>query len=165
MILSVTLFAMTVALAGALFSRGEARAFWVGFALLGWTYLALTFTSWWGVLGRHLVGPNLFVVVYDEVHSVEGGPSGINGINGMGGGGGMGGGFRDAPRRGGGPGHASGLEPGPGRRGADRAMPGGPGMGRPRRLGGATSPAGARRCRPDGGFAPCPVQTRLDKTQ
>ena len=103
LVLSITIFAMVASLLGVALRRRERRVFWAGFALLGWTYLGLTCTTWNGTIGRHLVGPTLFVAVYDAIHAVEGGPSGVNALNGMPAfQGGMGGGFRAMPLAGGG---------------------------------------------------------------
>jgi hypothetical protein len=44
--LSATLVWLTIALLGALFRRGSARAFWSGFAFCGWLYLLLNFGPW-----------------------------------------------------------------------------------------------------------------------
>jgi hypothetical protein len=45
-VLSVTLGILTLALLGVGYRRGERRAFWVGFALCGWAYMALSSGPW-----------------------------------------------------------------------------------------------------------------------
>jgi hypothetical protein len=45
-VLSVALGALTLAPLGIIYRRGERRAFWLGFALCGWTYIAFTFGPW-----------------------------------------------------------------------------------------------------------------------
>jgi hypothetical protein len=53
---SITLGALTVALIGVVYRRGDRRAFWVGFALCGWAYMALSSGSWFASDFRyHLV--------------------------------------------------------------------------------------------------------------
>jgi hypothetical protein len=47
LILLLTLVAFALALLAVVYRRGERRAFWLGFALLGWGYMALTPGSWW----------------------------------------------------------------------------------------------------------------------
>jgi hypothetical protein len=42
-VLSITLSALTLAPLGIIYRRGERRAYWLGFALCGWTYIAFTF--------------------------------------------------------------------------------------------------------------------------
>ena len=42
-----TLALLTLALVGAIFRRRSARAFFVGFALLGWGYMILVSDQWW----------------------------------------------------------------------------------------------------------------------
>ena len=37
-----------VAVLAVVYRRQERRAFWLGFALFGWGYMALTWESWWG---------------------------------------------------------------------------------------------------------------------
>ena len=46
MLLSVTLAALTLALLGVFYRRGERRAFWAGFALCGWIYMTMSFGPW-----------------------------------------------------------------------------------------------------------------------
>jgi len=52
---ALTLGLLGVALLGVLFRQGPRRAFWSGFALFGWGYLALTMAPWFS--GE--VGPRL----------------------------------------------------------------------------------------------------------
>ena len=46
-VLLLTLGAFALAVLAAVYRRGERRAFWVGFALFGWGYMALTAGAWW----------------------------------------------------------------------------------------------------------------------
>ncbi len=46
---SVTLGALTVALIGVVNRRAERRAFWVGFALCGWAYMAFSSGPWFAI--------------------------------------------------------------------------------------------------------------------
>ena len=46
-VLLLTLGAFALAVLAAVYRRGERRAFWLGFALLGWGYMALTVGAWW----------------------------------------------------------------------------------------------------------------------
>jgi MFS family permease len=43
---SLALLVLGIALLGILFRRGSARAYWSGFALLGWGYMFLAFGPW-----------------------------------------------------------------------------------------------------------------------
>ena len=52
---SITLGLLTMALIGVIYRMGERRAFWVGFAICGWLYMALTTNPWLGAW----IGPNL----------------------------------------------------------------------------------------------------------
>jgi hypothetical protein len=65
MTLAVGLF--LTAVLGAAFRRGQARAFWAGFALFGWSYLIVVFGPWF----RTEVAPHLVttpILEYVEVH-------------------------------------------------------------------------------------------------
>ena len=46
--LLVTQATLTFAILAIVYRAGEGRAFWVGFALFGWGYMALTWESWLG---------------------------------------------------------------------------------------------------------------------
>lgn len=54
-VLTLTLGLLGAAVLGAIYRTGPRRAFWVGFALFGWGYLALTYAPWFG----SEVGPRL----------------------------------------------------------------------------------------------------------
>ena len=55
-VFSFTLGVLTLALLGICYRRGDRRAFWTGFALCGWTYLALSSGPWFVTYVRpHLV--------------------------------------------------------------------------------------------------------------
>jgi hypothetical protein len=105
LIQSVMFFAMFGSLLGIAFRREAKRVFWIGFALLGWGYVALSFTSLSPQVGRRLLGPALFRVIHEVLYTDE---SQFNGPNGPAGpgmmpGAGMGGGFRSMAAGGGGP--------------------------------------------------------------
>jgi hypothetical protein len=62
---SITLGALTVALIGVAYRRGDRRAFWVGFAVCGWAYMALSSGSWFASDFRyHLVTTRLLRWAY-----------------------------------------------------------------------------------------------------
>jgi hypothetical protein len=68
MLLSVTLAALTLALLGVLYRRGERRASWAGFALCGWTYMTLSFGPWFTDYVRpRLVTTNLLEWAYPQL--------------------------------------------------------------------------------------------------
>ena len=46
-VLLLTLGAFALAVLAVVYRRGERRAFWLGFALFGWGYMALTAGAWW----------------------------------------------------------------------------------------------------------------------
>jgi hypothetical protein len=46
-VLLLTLGAFALAVLAVVYRRGERRAFWLGFALFGWGYMALTAAAWW----------------------------------------------------------------------------------------------------------------------
>src|SRR4051812_7063548 len=46
-ILLMTLGALSLAILGVVYRKGERRAAWLGFALLGWGYMALASGTWW----------------------------------------------------------------------------------------------------------------------
>lgn len=110
---SLTFFLLVASLLGIGFGRGPRRVFWIGFALLGWSYILLHYVPWNGrYLGPYLLAPSLFDALYDELHITdamrnakgfsppfrgtlnESVPAGSGGLGHMGGMGGMGGGFR-----------------------------------------------------------------------
>ncbi len=98
---SITYFSLIASFLGIVFRRGSRRVFWIGFALLGWSYIALNYSTWGALVVRHyLLAPNLADVLFEVIHpdeaSERGSVSGIGGFMGMGGmGGGMGGGMRN----------------------------------------------------------------------
>jgi hypothetical protein len=47
-VLLVTEAILAVAILAVVYRTQERRAFWLGFALFGWGYMALTWESWWG---------------------------------------------------------------------------------------------------------------------
>ena len=47
-VLLVTQAVLAVAILAVVYRTQERRAFWLGFALFGWGYMALTWESWWG---------------------------------------------------------------------------------------------------------------------
>jgi hypothetical protein len=51
--LSLALGILTLAILGAILRRGERRAYWIGFALCGWTYLILVDGPWFSTSIRH----------------------------------------------------------------------------------------------------------------
>ena len=46
-VLLLTLGMLSVSVLGMVYRREETRAFWVGFALLGWGYMSLVLGHWW----------------------------------------------------------------------------------------------------------------------
>jgi hypothetical protein len=56
LVLLPTLAILAMAILGVVYRRGNARAFWLGFALLGWGYMVLASGSWWA---RSLNRPEL----------------------------------------------------------------------------------------------------------
>jgi hypothetical protein len=56
---TATLTALLVGLLGAIIARGRSRAFWSGFALVGWSCIAIRIIPWLEPLGRaSLLGPD-----------------------------------------------------------------------------------------------------------
>jgi hypothetical protein len=55
-VLMLTLAILSFAILGVVYRRGSHRAFWLGFALLGWGYMALASHFWWD---RNTVRPHL----------------------------------------------------------------------------------------------------------
>jgi hypothetical protein len=67
-LLSVTLGALTLALLGVFYRRGERRAFWAGFALCGWVYMTLSFGPWFkDYVKPRLVTTNLLEWAYPQL--------------------------------------------------------------------------------------------------
>jgi hypothetical protein len=67
--LSISFFTLTCALLGVAFGRDERRIYWTGFAVLGWTYMILTYAPVFDVkIGRSLWGPNLSWAIYQAIH-------------------------------------------------------------------------------------------------
>jgi hypothetical protein len=50
-ILLLTFGILSTAILGVVYRQGSRRAFWLGFALFGWGYMALTSGFWWDVMG------------------------------------------------------------------------------------------------------------------
>jgi hypothetical protein len=67
--LSITFFAMISSLLGVALCRGQRRVYWLGFAVLGWSYLFLMYAPWLhGNAGRFLLAPNLFEYLDEVLH-------------------------------------------------------------------------------------------------
>lgn len=65
--LSLTLLALLTAILGAAIRRGRSRAFWLGFAVFGWTYLVLAIGPWFKTeISPHL--PTTDMVNYLQGH-------------------------------------------------------------------------------------------------
>lgn len=109
---SITFFLLLAALLGVGYARGTARAFWVGFAALGWGYMVLSSVPWFSQKTLSLLAIPLSDDIFGAVHPDGNHNSGFNpfggGIRGNPGsfgdgmGGGMGGGFRNMMGGGGG---------------------------------------------------------------
>ncbi len=68
-VLSLTLAVLGLAILGALFLRGESRAFWGGFAIFGGGYLALTSGPWFAEnVGPRLVTTEALGFLHDTLH-------------------------------------------------------------------------------------------------
>ncbi|HEV3164060.1 MAG TPA: hypothetical protein VGZ22_08515, partial [Isosphaeraceae bacterium] len=66
---STALAACAIGTLGAIFRRGPRRAFWAGFAILGWGYLALAFGPWFASSVRpHLLTTRLFDLLHARLH-------------------------------------------------------------------------------------------------
>jgi len=61
--LLLTLVALSIAILGVVYHRGARQAFWLGFALLGWGYMALASQFWWD---RTAVRPCLVTTTFLE---------------------------------------------------------------------------------------------------
>jgi hypothetical protein len=100
---SITFFAMICSLLGVALGRGRRRVYWLGFAVLGWSYLFLMYVPWLhGKVGRFLLAPNLFAYLEEVLHSdpqarsgLQSLPLGILGATATGGGFGGAGGVED----------------------------------------------------------------------
>jgi hypothetical protein len=76
--LSITFFAIISSLLGIALGRGPRRAYWLGFAVLGWTYLILMYVPWLHEkVGRFLLAPNLFAYLEEVLHA---GPQPASGL-------------------------------------------------------------------------------------
>jgi hypothetical protein len=75
---SIAFFAMVASILGVVLGRGMRRAYWSGFALLGWSYLLLSHVTWLdGQIGNRLLAPRLFSYLAEVLHSeVQGGAAG-----------------------------------------------------------------------------------------
>ncbi len=66
-VLLVTQAILTFAILAIVYRAGEGRAFWVGFALFGWGYMALTWESW---IGRSVDRPEMITsIVLDHLRA------------------------------------------------------------------------------------------------
>ena len=99
-ILSVTYFTLFCSLLGIAFGRRGRRVYWVGFALLGWVYLALYYVPWQNgeSIGEGLLAPNFFEHVAIIVHPDPPAPGGLQSLPpAVVGGSAVGGGFGGGP--------------------------------------------------------------------
>ncbi len=79
---SITFFAMICSLLGVALGRGRRRVYWLGFAVLGWSYLFLMYVPWLhGNVGRFLLAPNLFDYLEEVLHSDHAAGSGMRSIS------------------------------------------------------------------------------------
>jgi hypothetical protein len=91
---SITFFALICAFLGIALGRGLRRIYWSGFALLGWSYLLLSYNPWLNErFGQFLLAPNLFEYLDVVLHAgIPAGtamrslPPGIQGASATGGG-------------------------------------------------------------------------------
>jgi hypothetical protein len=72
----VTLWLLTFAILGAIYRRGDRRAFWTGFALFGWGYMLWASGFWWAENDQR---PQMFTTmflerIYDGVRPADIGP-------------------------------------------------------------------------------------------
>ncbi|WP_165073743.1 hypothetical protein [Paludisphaera rhizosphaerae] len=75
--LSLSFFALTCALLGVAFGRNERRIYWIGFASLGWAYMALIYAPVIDVkVSRYLFGSRLSQAIYDAIHAEAPAPGG-----------------------------------------------------------------------------------------
>jgi hypothetical protein len=66
---SIMAFAMISSLLGVALTRGLRRAYWSGFALLGWSYLILVYVPWLHEnVGQFLLAPHLFEELDAVIH-------------------------------------------------------------------------------------------------
>ena len=69
-LLTLTAGSLLVAILGALFRRGQSRAFWVGFTVFGWSYLILVISlriwSGWGVVAPQLLSTKLLAYLHPK---------------------------------------------------------------------------------------------------
>jgi hypothetical protein len=67
--LSITIFAMICSLLGVALRRAQRRAYWLGFATLGWSYLLIMYVPWLHAnVGQFLLALNLFEYLEEIVH-------------------------------------------------------------------------------------------------
>lgn len=64
-IFSLTLAILLAAILGIVYRTGVNRAFWLGFAIFGWTYLLLAFTPAFRVAEHHLFGKQVHSYLKD----------------------------------------------------------------------------------------------------
>jgi hypothetical protein len=75
---SITFFAIICAILGIALGRGMRRVYWLGFAVLGWSYLVLIFIPWLHTnVGQFLLAPNLFAHLEEILHPEPGPRSGL----------------------------------------------------------------------------------------
>lgn len=66
---SFTFFVMIGSILGIAYRRGGRRVYWVGFAVLGWSYLFLYYAPWFSEkVGMNLLAPSLFAQLFELVH-------------------------------------------------------------------------------------------------
>ncbi len=74
---SLTFFTLICSLLGIALGRGERRAYWLGFALLGWSYLLLISVPLLDEhVGTFLLAPNLFPALEEVLHAEPNPPGG-----------------------------------------------------------------------------------------
>jgi energy-coupling factor transporter transmembrane protein EcfT len=79
--MSITFFAMICSLLGVALGRGPRRVYWLGFAVLGWSYLLLTFVPWLhGNVGQFVLAPNLFAYLDEVLHPDPQGAGGLQSL-------------------------------------------------------------------------------------
>ncbi len=77
-ITSLSLFLLIASWLGVLFARGPARAFWTGFALLGWSYVVLIHVPiLHEAIGRHLLAPRISGFLDPLIHPEPVRPPGV----------------------------------------------------------------------------------------
>jgi hypothetical protein len=78
---SITFFALICSFLGIALGRGLRRIYWSGFALLGWSYLLLSYTPWLHErFGQFLLAPNLFEYLEEVLHAEPPAPRGMQSV-------------------------------------------------------------------------------------